>query len=233
MGLFHLVWIPRDNGGAANGGFVRTRADELLGIIALESERAGAFVVGEDLGTVEPGVREKMADYRMLSYRLMYFEPKPPAEYPELALSSVSTHDLPTIAGLATGADIKRAQTAGSPQNEEGLRGLRDKLAQLAATPHDGPPADLIRNVHAALAAAPSRVLLATLDDALAVEERPNIPGAHEEWSNWSTALPVPLEEFETWELPQQLAQRLARPGKEQPKVVPDPGAVDENPQTR
>jgi 4-alpha-glucanotransferase len=231
MGLFHLFWIPQNSGGAVNGGFVRTRDDELLGIIALESERAGAVVVGEDLGTVEPGVREKMADYRMLSYRLMYFEPEPPAEYPELALSSVTTHDLPTIAGLATGADIKRAQAAGAPQNEEGLRGLRDKLAALAATAHDGPPADLIRNVHSALAVAPSRVLLATLDDALALEERPNIPGAHEDWSNWSnwsTALPVPLEEFETWELPQQLAQRLARPANDQLKTVPNPIAVDD-----
>ncbi|MBC8132643.1 MAG: hypothetical protein H7X95_06650, partial [Deltaproteobacteria bacterium] len=119
---------------------------------------------------------------------------------------------------LATGSDIKRARAAGAPQNEEGLQSLRDKLMKLAnhspdAPPPDASPAALIKNVYAALAAAPSRVLLATLDDALAVEERPNIPGANSEWSNWSTALPVPIEDFESLELPKQIAQVLARRG--------------------
>jgi 4-alpha-glucanotransferase len=211
MGLFHLFWIPQNNGGPANGAFVRTRADELLGIIALESERAGAFVVGEDLGTVEPGVREKMADYRMLSYRLLYFEPEPPAEFPELALSTVTTHDLPTIAGLVTGADIARAKAAGAAQNEAGLRSMRDKLVDLAGVGPDAAPDELIRNVYSALAAAPSRVLLATLDDAFAVKERPNIPGAASDWPNWSIALPLPLEDFDTPHLPRRIAQVLAQ----------------------
>jgi len=191
---------------------VRTRADELLAIIALESARARAFVVGEDLGTVEAGVRELMADHRMLSYRLMYFEDTPPSQYPELALSTVTTHDLPTVAGLVSGADLKVAEDAGSPQNEKGLRALRDKLVQLADVPADSPPDALVANVYAALAAAPSRVLLVTLDDALAVEERPNIPGARADWPNWSTALPLPLEDLETRELPRRLARTMARP---------------------
>lgn len=231
MGLFHLFWIPQNNGGPANGGFVRTRDDELLGIIALESERAGAFVVGEDLGTVEPGVREKMADYRMLSYRLMYFEPRPPAEYPELALSTVSTHDLPTIAGLATGADITRARAAGAPQNEEGWRVLREKLAGLAGTAADAPAPELIKNVYGALAAAPSRVLLATLEDALAVEERPNIPGASADCPNWAVALPLPLEEFEEQELPRQLATMLSRRGAAVEEAPASPAPASTAPQ--
>jgi len=74
MGLFRLFWIPHGSTPAA-GTYVRTRADELLAIVDIESQRAGAFVVGEDLGTVEDGVRETLAEHRMLSYRLLYFEP--------------------------------------------------------------------------------------------------------------------------------------------------------------
>ena len=73
MGLFRLWWVPSD-GTPKEGAYVRYRADELLGIIALESRRAGAVVVGEDLGTVEEGVREQMAECNMLSYRLLWFE---------------------------------------------------------------------------------------------------------------------------------------------------------------
>ena len=64
---------------------------------------------------------------------------------------------------------------------------------------------------HRALAQAPSRILLATLDDAVAVPERPNVPGTVREWPNWSLALPQPLEEIETMELPRRLAAVLAR----------------------
>ena len=101
MGLFRLFWIPRGLG-AKGGAYVRSRADELLAIVAVESHRARAFIVGEDLGTVEEGVREKLAEQRMLSYRLMYFEPVPARAFPEMALSGVTTHDLATIAGLWT-----------------------------------------------------------------------------------------------------------------------------------
>src|SRR6185295_9057786 len=109
MGLFRLFWIPRALG-ARRGTYVRSRADELLAIVALESQRARALIVGEDLGTVEAGVRETLAAQRMLSYRLLYFEPGHPEKFPELALASVTTHDLATIAGLWTGADVEAQQ---------------------------------------------------------------------------------------------------------------------------
>ena len=109
LGLFRSFWIP-DGMGAKDGAYVRYPVDDLLGIIALESVQAQAFVVGEDLGTVEPGVREKLAAYDMLSYALVCFEERPPAEYPVKAVAGVTTHDLPTVAGLWSGSDLAEQQ---------------------------------------------------------------------------------------------------------------------------
>jgi 4-alpha-glucanotransferase len=210
MGLFRLFWIPRGLGAEA-GAYVRARADELLAIVALESVRAGAFIVGEDLGTVEDGVRETLEQRQLLSYRLLYFEPTAARHFPELALTSVTTHDLATIAGLWTGSDVDDQRRIGLAPNEGGMRALRDKIARLDGLPADAPVEVAIERTYAALAEAPSRVLLATLDDALAVAERPNMPGTVTEWPNWSLALPQPLEELEEAALPRKLAKALAR----------------------
>jgi 4-alpha-glucanotransferase len=210
MGLFRLFWIPRALG-ARGGAYVRTRADELLAIVALESVRARAFIIGEDLGTVEAGVRERLHEQQMLSYRLLYFEPSPPPEFPELALSSVTTHDLPTIAGLWTGADLAALKRIGLEPNEEGTQALRDKLRRLGDIADDASPEEAIVATHRALAKAPSRILLATLDDAVAAPERPNVPGTVREWPNWSLPLPKTLEEIEELDLPRRLAAVLRR----------------------
>jgi 4-alpha-glucanotransferase len=210
MGLFRLFWIPHSLGTKA-GAYVRGRADELLAIVALESQRARAFVVGEDLGTVEPGVRERLADHRMLSYRLLYFEPMPPAAFPELALSSVTTHDLATIAGLWTGSDEAEQKKIGIDPNETGMQALRDKLVTFGGVPEDASAEEAIESTYRALAKAPSRILLATLDDAVAATERPNLPGTVSERPNWSIALEQPLEEIEELELPKRIARALTR----------------------
>ena len=210
MGLFRLFWVPRALG-TKGGSYVRSRPDELLAIVALESERARAFIIGEDLGTVEPGVREKLGERRMLSYRLLYFEPSPPQHFPEMALSSVTTHDLPTIAGLWTGADAVAQRNIGLDPNDGGTKALRDKLRQLGQLPDDATVETVIESTHRAIAAAPSRILLATLDDAIAVPERPNLPGTVDQYPNWSLALDKPLEEIEELELPRKVAQALQR----------------------
>jgi 4-alpha-glucanotransferase len=123
----------------------------------------------------------------------------------------VTTHDLATIAGLWSGTDVEDQRRIGMHPNEQAMRGLRDKLARLEGIPSDASADVAIERTYAALAEAPSRVLLATLDDALAVPERPNMPGTITEWPNWSLALPRPIEELEEAPLPRKLAAALTR----------------------
>ena len=209
MGLFRLFWVP--NGLTPHhGAYVRYPADDLLAIVALESQRARAIIVGEDLGTVEAGMRERLAEHAVLSYRVVLFEPGPPTGYPELALAAVTTHDLPTIAGLWTGADIEAQAAMGREPNRAGFGEMRERLLGMGGVTDDAPVAEVIERVHARLAEAPSRIVTATLDDALAVVERPNMPGTVDEWPNWSLALPEPLEAIEQADLPRTIARALA-----------------------
>ncbi len=209
MGLFRLYWIPR-GGSPANGVFVRYDADEMLDILALESVRAGALVVGEDLGTVEPVVREQMAERDILSYRLLWFEDEEPSRFPERAMSAVSTHDLPTVAGLWRGADVEAQRSIGIEVNETGTAEIRDRLARVVGD-RDDPP-DVIVSAYAALAASPSMLVVASLEDAAEVEERPNMPGTTgERWPNWCLSLPRSLEEVLSSPLARRLAAILGR----------------------
>jgi 4-alpha-glucanotransferase len=209
MGLFRLFWVPRGHT-PHDGAYVRYPADDLLAIVALESQRAGAIIVGEDLGTVEAGVRERLAEHAILSYRVVWFEPEPPARYPELALAAVTTHDLPTIAGLWTGADMEAQAAMGRESNRAGFDEMRERLRRMIDVPGDAPGEAVIEKVHARLAEAPSVIVTATLDDALAVVERPNMPGTVDEWPNWSIALPEPLESLEDTALPRTIARTLS-----------------------
>jgi 4-alpha-glucanotransferase len=210
MGLFRLFWIPPGQG-PTSGTYVRYPADELLAIVALESQRAKAWVAGEDLGTVEPDVRRRLAEDRMLSYRLMWFEDGPPREYPELALAAISTHDLPTVAGLWTGADWAAQQRLGLHPDAAGYQRIRQRLADAAGVRDGATAAEAIVRAYTALARAPSRVLVANLEDALEVEDRPNMPGTIQQWPNWCLALPRPLEDLQAGPLPRAIAAALRR----------------------
>jgi 4-alpha-glucanotransferase len=210
MGLFRLYWIPAGRG-PKFGAYVRYPADELLALVAVESHRAKAWVAGEDLGTVEPEVRRRLAEYRMLSYRLLWFEDTPPRHFPELAMAAITTHDLPTIAGIWSGSDFAAQERLGLSPDRHRYDTLRGHL-QRAAGLHDGVSTDeAISRGYAALAQAPSHVVVANLDDALAVEERPNMPGTIQQWPNWSIALPQPLEDIVAAPLPRAVASALAQ----------------------
>jgi len=209
MGLFRLYWIPP--GAAADAGtYVGYPWRDLLDIVALEGARAGAFAVGEDLGTVEDAMRRELAARNILSYRLLWFEPEPPERFPDRALAAVTTHDLPTVAGLWTGSDLAEQRALGLAPNEASTAAIRARLAEWGGLDDDAPAATAIEAAYALLARAPSLVRMATLEDAFAVEERPNVPGTTTERPNWSRLLPRPLDELPREPLVTRIARLLA-----------------------
>ncbi len=210
MGLFRLYWIP-EGCTAEEGSYVRFPGTELLDIVALESARAGVEVVGEDLGTVEDEVRADLASRGVLSYRVAWFEPEPPEHYPVDALAAITTHDLPTIAGVWTEHDLDDQRRAGVSPNVDGHETQRARLRELTGLDGDAPVEDVVRAAYRRLARAPSRLVAATLDDALGVAERPNIPGTTAERPNWSLALPLPLEDVFAAEDVREVASCLQR----------------------
>lgn len=220
MGLFRLFWIPRGLPGSA-GAYVAYPSEDLLGILALESLRHRAVVVGEDLGTVPDEVRERLAAAGVLSYRVLYFERgtdggwKAPADYPRQAVAVVTTHDLPTLDGFWTGHDIEIRQALGLFPDEASSRQAlaerqQDRLALRAALRREGlwpgggddgdqavlPPMtpELRRALHRFLARTPSWLVLAMLDDLIGETAQMNLPGTVDAFPNWSRKYSLPLE---------------------------------------
>jgi 4-alpha-glucanotransferase len=194
LGLFRLWFVP-SGAGPADGAYVRYPADDLLAVLALESDRAGVPVVGEDLGTVEDGVRERLDARGVLSCRVLLLSEEQPNRWPEASLASVSTHDLPTLGGLWTGADLADQRAAGVAAETETAR-LRQRLAD-----HVGPgvadPAEVVAAAHRIVGTAPSTWATVALEDLLGVQHRPNIPSTDRP-ENWTQPLPVPVDDLDT-----------------------------------
>ena len=191
-GLFRQFWVPAD-GDPRSGVYVRYPWADLCHILALESHRSGAFVVAEDLGTVEPWARSALAERDVLSYRLAWFEPEPPDRWPRNSLAAVTTHDLPTVAGVWTGADAETRRRVGLDVDDATDAKLRHVLVSLAG---EGTTSEVTVGAYRAVANSPALVVAATLEDALEVTERPNHPGSVDEWPNWCLALPLAWEEI-------------------------------------
>jgi 4-alpha-glucanotransferase len=207
MGLWRLFWIPHGVS-ASEGTYVRYPAPDLLDIVALESHRTGGFIVGEDLGTVEAGVREEMFERAMLSYKLMWFESQHPNAWAEQALGAITNHDLPTIAGVWSGADLRDQEAAGAQPNPALAELARSRISWLTGAAPQTPATEVALDLHRALASAPCRVLAATIEDALEMESRPNIPGTPDDHRpNWSHSLPVSLDDLESHPGPASIAQ--------------------------
>jgi 4-alpha-glucanotransferase len=182
-----------------------------LAILAIESQRTKSIIVGEDLGTVERGVRPHLHRWGVLSYRLFWFENTSAARYPEQALAAISTHDLYTIAGLWSGKDIEEQKRYGlSPAHTETLA-LRRKLVRSADLKDSASCQDAIEGAYRELARAPSQLITATLEDALGVEQRPNMPGLASQRPNWCIVLPKTLEEIRRDKFILRLAKILSR----------------------
>ncbi len=193
MGLFRLWWVPAGMS-PADGAYVRYPWRDMLAIVALESHRAGALVVGEDLGVVEDGVREALAEHDILSYRVLYFEDDEPAGYPVDAMAAVSTHDLPTVAGLLDGSDVAEMVALGLGSAGELAPGRQEMLDVIGAG-GGSDAGEAVLAAHRLLGRAPSALLCATLDDAVLARRRPNIPGTTER-ENWCLPLPVRVEDL-------------------------------------
>jgi 4-alpha-glucanotransferase len=197
MGLFRLFWIPAV-ATAAGGAYVRYPGAELLALLASESRRTDTFIVGEDLGLVEPVMRTKLRARGVLSYRLLWFEDSPPPVWPRESVAAIGTHDLPTVAGIWN-----------LSEPDERQHHLRRHLTETTGLPDGTPPVDVAVAAYQKLAHARSRIVLASLEDALGVEERPNVPGTTTERPNWRLALPQPLEDIERAEGTQRIAQAM------------------------
>ncbi|HEX3626751.1 MAG TPA: 4-alpha-glucanotransferase [Verrucomicrobiae bacterium] len=193
MGLFRLFWIPR-NASPSEGTYVHYPADEFLAVLAIESHRAKGVVVGEDLGTVDPKIRTVLKRRRVLSYRLVWFESGPISKFPRQALASVTTHDLFTVAGLWNGSDLAAQKKLGLQPNENGVRKILKRLQGAIRLPATADVNEAIVKTYSLLSKAPSILKVAAMDDALAVQERPNMPGTQDTWPNWRIGLPSPLE---------------------------------------
>ncbi|MDQ4148881.1 MAG: 4-alpha-glucanotransferase [Actinomycetota bacterium] len=192
-GLFRQYWIPRGRD-PGEGVYVRFPARALLDVIAIESRRARAFVVGEDLGTVEDWMRSRLAERSILSYRLLLFEPDL-SKIPERSLAAVTTHDLPTVAGVWSGADLEAQIKLNRRPWESTVKLMSRSIRNAARAEREAPIDEVVRGVYAELARCPAMVVAVTLEDALGVVERPNMPGTVDEWPNWKIPLPLPLEE--------------------------------------
>jgi len=223
LGLFRLYWIPEGKSGS-EGAYVRYPPDELLAILALESVRHQVMVVAEDLGTVTPEIRRKFAQAGLLSYRLLMFE-KPsgkgyrtPKRFPEQALASVNTHDLPTLRGFWSGRDIETKEQIGlypsvSHIAQDRVTRTQDRQALLKAlnqqrllpkgtsTRAEEVPQlsnELCQATYAYLARTPCRVVATSLEDLLGEVDTPNVPGAPEgAYPVWQCKLSRPFEEWQ------------------------------------
>ncbi|WP_081794997.1 4-alpha-glucanotransferase [Nocardioides sp. URHA0020] len=227
MGLFRLWWIPEDEDATA-GAYVRYPSDDLLDIVALESHRAHAVVVGEDLGTVEPGVPQALAERSILSYKVLWFEDDDPAEWPAAALGTVTTHDLPTVAGLWTGSDAidQLAATDMAPDDvHDGRRELLSRLRRDGLT-SDASPAAAVEAAYRQLARAPSMLLSLSLEDAVLEERRPNVPGSLER-DNWSIPLPVRVDALGESPEVGRLVRLMAERRSHAPDDAPDDASAE------
>ena len=221
MSMMRLFWVPPGLSGK-EGAYVTYPLRDLLGILALESQRNQCLVVGEDLGTVPDAVRTALHDMGVLSYRLFYFERehdgsfRAPAGYPEQALVAASTHDLATLAGFWKGIDLD-VRTALDLYPSEALRasliiGRADDRARILlalekegllpegtgvhpVNVHEMTPA-LARAIHRYLARSPAKIALVQAEDMLGELEQANLPGTTDQHPNWRRKLSLNLEEW-------------------------------------
>ena len=216
MALFRQWWVPVGLG-STEGGYVHYPLDDLMSVLALESERHGCLVVGEDLGTVPPEMSQAMAERAVYSYRVLLFEKhadgrfKAPAEYPRRAIATITTHDLPTLNGYWSASDVTLRQRLDLYPSDEMRQQVlaervRDRHALLTALAQqdlavpecDGSDASygvgLSRAIHDYLARTASALVIVQAEDLLGMPDPVNVPGTSDEHANWQRKMAADLD---------------------------------------
>ncbi|EMY32404.1 4-alpha-glucanotransferase [Arthrobacter crystallopoietes BAB-32] len=219
LGLFRLWWVPEGNL-PIDGAYVTYDHEALIGILALEAQRAGAVVIGEDLGTFEPWVRDYLADRGILGTSILWFEndggaPLPPEKYRAQCLASVNTHDLPPTAGYLAGEHVALRDGLGLLQqsaaeelaaHEKSVQSVLDVARERGLLPEgtDATEEQQIEALHLLLAQTPAMLLGVSLVDTTGDRRVQNQPGTTgEQYPNWRLPLadpagrPVLLEDLE------------------------------------
>jgi 4-alpha-glucanotransferase len=213
IGLFRLWWIP-DGAAPTEGTYVHYDHEAMIGIVALEAQRSGAVVVGEDLGTVQPWVRDYLRERGLLGTSILWFEadqyhggPLAAEHWREYCLSSVTTHDLPPTAGYLAGDHVRLRDSLGlltRPVAEEQAADDRERAAWLGELRRVGLlPEDfeftgaaatetVITALYRYLGATPSRLVALALPDAVGDRRTQNQPGTTDEYPNWRVPLADP-----------------------------------------
>jgi 4-alpha-glucanotransferase len=209
IGLFRLWWVPVGNS-PAEGTYVYYDHRAMIGVLALEAHRAGAVVVGEDLGTVEPSARDYLRERGILGTSILWFEngsdgkPLPAERWREYCLASVTTHDLPPSAGYLAADHVRLRDQLGlltRPLDEEIEADSAEREAWLSELRGRGLLGDdpsveeTVRALHAYLTLTPARLLNVALPDAVGDRRTQNQPGTTDEYPNWRVPLAGPAGE--------------------------------------
>jgi 4-alpha-glucanotransferase len=209
IGLFRLWWIP-DGRGAEEGAYVRYDHEALIGILALEAHRAGAVVIGEDLGTLEPWVRDYLSERGVLGTSLLWFERddegfRPPEQFRRLTLATVTTHDLPPTAGYLAGEHVELRERLGLLN--EPIAAVREKaraehtemldlLGSRGLVGADPSERQVVEAMHRLVLASPAVLVGVSLADAVGERRTQNQPGTDTEYPNWKVPLANPAQQL-------------------------------------
>ncbi|KRE61136.1 4-alpha-glucanotransferase [Nostocoides sp. Soil756] len=205
LGLFRLWWIP-EGASPAEGTYVYLDHEALVGILVLEAQRAGAVVIGEDLGVVAPNVRDVLVERGLLGTSILWFEwdddtVRPPESYRELCLSTVTVHDLPPTAGYLTLEHVAVREQLGlltRPVEEEraieqaAVDRVRAALVDRGLMAEGADVDETVVALHRWLALTPSRMLAVALPDLVGDRRAINQPGTNDEYPNWRLPLAGP-----------------------------------------
>ncbi|MGI8449227.1 MAG: 4-alpha-glucanotransferase [Streptosporangiaceae bacterium] len=205
MGLFRRWWVPPGMG-PDQGTYVRYDHRAMVGVLAVQAVSAGALAIGEDLGTVEPYIREYLADRGVLGTAMLWFErgpdgaPLPPGKWRRNCLATVGTHDVPPIAAFVTGEQVELRSRLGlltrsyreeSDESDAVVRAWQEVLEAEGLLPAGGrpTPAEFTVACYAFLARTPALLIGVSLADAVGDRRPQNIPGTTDEYPNWRVPL--------------------------------------------